>query len=122
MNSIFETFDINQKVEELETIDFNNQEIAILIPTFDESFRHIKKDDQALYWAQKRDATFLLHHLISQHDSISVSILEDADEANEIGIKFDHAILLHEFTEVEHSYVISSLQENNKNLQIIEIY
>jgi len=122
MNNIFETFDINKKVEVLMSTDFNNQNIAILVPTFDESFRLIKEDDQPLYWIQRQDASFLLHYLISQHDNISVCILENTDEANETDTKFDQAILLHEFTEVERSYAVSSLQENNENLQIIEIY
>ena len=121
MNKVFETFNINQKIEGLKHNNFTGQDVAIIVPTFDKLHRLIKEYDQPLYWAQKKNASMLLHHIVSKQNSGSVCILYDKDEVNETDRKFDHMIFLYEFTASEQAEVLDGLRENNKNLQIIEL-
>jgi len=122
MNQLFETFNINQRVEALEKNIFTHQNVAIVVPMFDESQRFIELDDPELYISQLKDAISLSHQIAATQIEGSVCVLPDGDEANEINRKFDHLILLHEFVSFEAFYVIEGLRENNKNLQVTEIY
>jgi hypothetical protein len=120
--SLFDAFDVNQKMELLIKHDFSNQAVAIIVPTFDESYRLIEAYDQPLYWEQRRDATNLLHHIASKQNKGMVHILYSGDEANETDTKFDHLILLHEFVSSEQVYIVEGLRESSENLQVSELY
>jgi len=113
---------INQKIEKLKHINFNDQEIAIAIPTLNTSHQLIEQKDPVLYWAQRRDASVLLHYIRPKQNNGAVCILLNRDEANDADRKFDQVIFIHEPIASEKEYIINGLQKNNKNLKIIELH
>jgi len=115
---------IDQKIEKLKHINFNDQEIAIVIPTLNTSHQLIEQTDPVLYWAQRRDASGVLHYIGSkqskQNDG-AVCILLNRDEAHDINRKFDQVIFIHEPIASEKEYIIDGLQKSNENIKIIEL-
>jgi len=136
---VFETFKIEDKIEELKILVkssklgvFDDKHIIIVVPSFDESNRYIKKDDKELYLAQKSDAKWLSSFLINSTKAKTVEIVTDLHELHSVvdsssePIKF--VILLHEFIQHEKDYVIREMKEDyleqkvNEDLQVIELY
>jgi len=122
MDKKIRTFNIYQKIKELKSEDFTGQNVAIVIPMFDESYNIIEEKNASFHWTQKRDASLLLHYIISKKNSGYVCILQNGDEANETERKFDQVIFLHKFTPSEQAYIIDGLRENQTNLRITELY
>jgi len=113
---------INQKIEKLKHIDFDNQEIAIAIPTLNTSHQLIEQNDPVLYWTQRKDASVVLHYIRPKQNNEAVCILLNRDEAHDISRKFDQVIFIHELIASEKEYIINGLQNNNKNLRVIELH
>ena len=123
MKKVFEAFNVNQKnAVGLRNEDFENRNVAIMVPTFDESHRLIEKEDSALYFTQRDDASILLEYIETNQKRGHVQILNDGDVANETNEKFDHVVFLHEFIESEQQYVLDGLRENNTSLTFTELY
>ena len=135
---VFETFKVEEKIEELKEFVkcpklsvFENKYIIIVVPSFDESGRYIKKDDKELYLAQKSDAR-QLSNFLRENAKAKVEVVTNSDEIYNVvdssDEPIDFLILLHEFIPSEKDYVVAEMKENhlseavNKHLKVIELY
>ncbi|MCL1990492.1 MAG: hypothetical protein FWG67_06340 [Defluviitaleaceae bacterium] len=118
----FEAAVTNQHIDEmLQTYNLNNQRVAIIAPTFDESHRLIESDDPQLYYTQRDDLSILLHRLNGMQENGRIHLLHDGDDATNTNEIFDYVIFSHEFMEFEKNQVLNALRQNNPDLRYIEL-
>jgi len=126
-----QTFKIEDKLKELEGIDFDSKNVVIAVPTFDEKMRHIEKEHKRLFVQQECDALYLTKHFKENTDARFVDVILDDAHMWQIidmfGEPIDYLILLHQFTTIEKRYMIRELREDchgrlNTDMKIIELH
>ena len=143
MSQLFETFDLNEKMEELkvalndkELACFKGKRIVVAVPSFDESVRHIQTADPELYNAQIKDAEKFVKLIDEQlkfknNTAESLDTLSDSKYAASVVDKHtqpvDYLILLHEFIRSEKNFLVDEMREDkfgtiHDHLQVIELY
>ena len=122
---LFETFNIHDKVEELNLRDFDDKNIIIAVPTYDESGRQIEFDDRPLFARQREDAFTLARYIMTIGEGKYLRMLTNVDEVDdyvdEAPEPTDVLVLLHEFLDFEKSQIVEALTESNPKLKVIEL-
>ena len=135
---IFETFTVEEQIEELKGFVecphlsvFDDKNIVIATPSFDEYDRYIKNEDKELYFVQKRDARQLSSYIMNNTRANSAIVVTNSSKLDSIvdssSEPIDFLILLHEFMPEEQDFAIDQMKRNhlgiavNENLRVIEV-
>ena len=131
-SEVFQTFKIEDKIQELEKMlvikqmNLQDKSVIIAVPSYDESMRSIKKDDEVLYDVQLKDAHALAEYVMVTMDTDLVSIVTDIEQLSaligKVASPHECIIYLHEFMNIEKSDMLEILTEYNANLTHIELY
>ena len=134
METVLEMFNVEEKINELmnqtndlKQILFSGGNIAIIVPSFDESGQFIKTDDEELYNAQKQDADRLAEYIQNNISPSNINIILDSDQLSEvlddIEQPFDCVLLLHEFMKHERDFVFGEISDSqHAAAQVIKLY
>jgi len=130
--NIFETFKIEDKIEELKgmlvmgNVDLLDKRVVIAVPSFDESMRSIYDEDRVLYDVQQRDADVLARYIMNDVGAELVSVITGFNSINDLASSvadpYECVIFLHEFMSFESVAILSTLTKHNKDLKYFEVY
>lgn len=129
---VFQTFKIEDKIQELKEVlgmqgvNLQGKGVIISVPSYDESMRSIKNDDDQLYNLQLKDAHTLAQHIMLVMNTSLVNIVTSIEQLNVLNGKVvpphEYIIYLHEFVSAEKKEMLETLEKYNANLKHIELY